>query len=67
MATCNPNQHLFLNPSTTEALALGKLMVCANHPSDELFFKQFPTYRMYDTGKGSVEVMQKALSEEPGR
>lgn len=63
---------VFLNPSTTdvvcttsaEALAMGKIVICSNHPSNE-FFKQFPNCRTFDDGKGFVEAVQKALSEEP--
>lgn len=63
---------VFLNPSTTdvvctataEALAMGKIVVCANHPSND-FFKQFPNCKTYDNAKGFVEATNRALNDEP--
>lgn len=63
---------VLLNPSTTdvvcttsaEALAMGKIVVCANHPSNE-FFMQFPNCRTYDDGDGFVKAILKALADEP--
>ncbi|KAJ1426865.1 Glycosyl transferase, family 1 [Sesbania bispinosa] len=63
---------VFLNPSTTdvvctttaEALAMGKIVVCADHCSND-FFKQFPNCWTYDDSKGFVQLTLKVLGEEP--
>lgn len=63
---------VFLNPSTSdvvctttaEALAMGKLVVCADHPSNS-FFKQFPNCRTYKNSEGFVKAIQEAMAQEP--
>ncbi|KAL5994762.1 Digalactosyldiacylglycerol synthase 2, chloroplastic [Asimina triloba] len=63
---------VFLNPSTTdvvctttaEALAMGKIVICADHPSND-FFKQFPNCRTYKDSNEFLKVTQMALTDEP--
>lgn len=43
---------------------MGKIVICANHPSNE-FFKQFPNCYTYNTGPEFVKLTLKALSSEP--
>ncbi|KAF9597818.1 hypothetical protein IFM89_021903 [Coptis chinensis] len=63
---------VFLNPSTTdvlctttaEALAMGKIVICADHPSND-FFKQFPNCHTYEDDSMFVKLVRKALFEDP--
>lgn len=63
---------VFINPSTTdvvctttaEALAMGKIVICADHVSNE-FFKQFPNCRTFTDGDSFVKVTRQALTEQP--
>lgn len=52
--------------TTAEALAMGKIIVCANHCSND-FFKQFPNCWTYDDSDGFVKLTLKAMDEEPAQ
>eukprot|EP00904_Undaria_pinnatifida_P010908 jgi/Undpi1/6948/HiC_scaffold_21.g09422.m1 len=63
----NPSRSEVLCTTIAEALAMGKWVVCAHHPSNEFFYENFESCLTFTDEHEFVAAIKKALAEDPPR
>ena len=63
----NPSRSEVLCTTIAEALAMGKWVVCARHPSNQFFYENFESCLTFTDEHEFVAAMKKALAEDPPR
>lgn len=63
----NPSRSEVLCTTIAEALAMGKWVVCARHPSNDFFFENFESCLSFTDEQEFLLCMQKAFAEDPPR
>ncbi|CAN0297916.1 unnamed protein product, partial [Laminaria digitata] len=63
----NPSRSEVLCTTIAEALAMGKWVVCAKHPSNQFFYENFESCLTFTDEHEFTAAMIRALAEDPPR